>query len=84
VPVFVITNAKGLHGEVENTHYPKVGDPNPSVKVGIAKPDGGEIVWTKINEQQDQYFGMPYWKPDGSTLLVQWMPRSQDQLKIYE
>jgi dipeptidyl-peptidase-4 len=27
---------------------------------------------------------MPYWKPDGSSLLVQWMPRSQDQLKIYE
>ena len=84
VPVFTITNAKGLHGEVENTRYPKVGDPNPSVKVGIVSPDGGEVVWTKINEQDDQYFGMPYWKPDGSALLVQWMPRSQDQLKIYE
>jgi len=84
VPVFVITNAKGLHGEVENTHYPKVGDPNPAVKVGIVNPDGGDVVWTKINEKDDQYFGMPYWKPDGSSLLVQWMPRSQDQLKIYE
>ena len=84
VPEFVITNAKGLHGEVEYTHYPKVGDPNPSVKIGIISPKGGSAVWTKINEQQDQYFGMPYWKPDGSSLLVQWMPRSQDQLKIYE
>lgn len=83
VPVFVITNAKGLHGEVEQTRYPKVGDPNPSVKVGIVSPDGGAVVWTKINEQDDQYFGMPFWKPDGSALLVQWMPRSQDQLKIY-
>ena len=84
VPEFVITNAKGLHGEVEYTHYPKVGDPNPSVKIVIISPKGGSAVWTKINEQQDQYFGMPYWKPDGSSLLVQWMPRSQDQLKIYE
>lgn len=84
VPLFVITNAKGLHGEVEFTHYPKVGDPNPSVKIGIISPKGGTTVWTKINEKQDQYFGMPYWKPDGSALLVQWMPRSQDQLKIYE
>ena len=84
VPEFVITNAKGLHGEVEYTHYPKVGDPNPSVKIGIISPKGGTTVWTKINEKQDQYFGMPYWKPDGSALLVQWMPRSQDQLKIYE
>ena len=84
VPLFVITNAKGLHGEVEYTHYPKVGDPNPSVKIGIISPNGGAAVWTNINEKQDQYFGMPYWKPDGSSLLVQWMPRSQDQLKIYE
>ncbi len=84
VPVFTITNAKGLHGEVENTRYPKVGDPNPLVKVGMVNPDGGAITWTKINEQDDQYFGMPYWKPDGSALLVQWMPRSQDHLKIFQ
>ena len=84
VPVFTITNAKGLHGEVENTRYPKVGDANPAVKVGFINADGGNVVWTKINEKADQYFGMPYWKPDGSALLVQWMPRSQDELKIYE
>lgn len=84
VPSFVITNAKGLHGEVEYTHYPKVGDPNPAVKVGFVSPDGGSTVWTKINDQDDQYFGMPLWKPDGSALLVQWMPRSQDELKVYE
>ena len=84
VPMFTITNAKGLHGEVENTRYPKVGDPNPAVKVGIVNPDGGDVTWTKINAEVDQYFGQPYWKPDGSALLVQWMPRSQDELKIYE
>ena len=83
VPVFTITNSKGLHGEVENTRYPKVGDPNPAVKVGIVPPDGGAVTWSKIDEQADQYFGLPYWKPDGSALLVQWMPRSQDTLKIY-
>lgn len=84
VPVFTITNAKGLHGEVENTRYPKVGDANPTVKVGIVNPEGGDIVWTKIDEMKDQYFGMPYWKPVTNTLLVQWMPRSQDTLKILE
>ena len=84
VPVFTITNSRGQHGEVENTRYPKVGDPNPSVKVGIVNPGGGEIVWAKINEQGDQYFGLPFWKPDGSALLVQWMPRSQDTLQIYD
>jgi dipeptidyl-peptidase 4 len=84
VPVFTITDASGLHGVVETQHYPKVGDPNPEVKVGIVNPDGGNVVWSAFNEKDDQYFGLPYWKPDGNSLLVQWMNRLQDNLIIYE
>jgi dipeptidyl-peptidase 4 len=84
VPVFTITDANGLHGVVEKERYPKVGDPNPEVKVGIAKPEGGNIVWADFNAKDDQYFGQPYWMPDGSSLLVQWMNRLQDNLIIYE
>ena len=84
VPVFTITDGNGQHGYVEKERYPKVGDKNPEVKVGIANPDGGNIVWADFNPQDDQYFGLPYWKPDGSSLLVQWMNRKQNNLKIWE
>ena len=84
IPVFTITDAAGLHGVVETQRYPKVGDPNPEIKVGIAEPENSKIVWAAFNEKDDQYFGMPYWKPDGSSLLVQWMNRLQDNLIIYE
>lgn len=84
VPVFTITDAPGLHGVVEKEKYPKVGDPNPEVKVGVVKPDGGSVVWADFNPKDDQYFGMPYWMPDGSSVLVQWMNRLQDNLIIYE
>ena len=84
VPVFTITDATGLHGYVEKMHYPKVGDKNPEVKVGIVPPDGGNISWSDFDEKDDQYFGLPYWKPDGKSLLVQWMNRKQNQLKIWE
>jgi len=84
VPVFTITDGTGLHGLVEKERYPKVGDPNPEVKVGIVQPDGGNIVWADFNSRDDQYFGAPYWMPDGSSLLVQWMNRLQDNLIIYE
>jgi len=84
VPVFTITDAPGLHGVVEKERYPKVGDPNPEVKIGIVQPDGGNIVWADFNPKDDQYFGGPYWKPDGSSLLVQWMNRLQDNLIIYD
>ena len=84
IPVFTITDATGLHGVVETQRYPKVGDPNPEVKIGIVKPEGGNVVWAAFNEKDDQYFGQPYWKPDGSSLLVQWMNRLQDNLIIYD
>jgi dipeptidyl-peptidase 4 len=84
VPVFTITDGTGQHGLVEKERYPKVGDPNPEVKIGIVKPEGGNIVWADFNAKDDQYFGAPYWKPDGSSLLVQWMNRLQDNLIIYD
>jgi dipeptidyl-peptidase-4 len=83
VPEFTMTDAPGQHGQVSSLRYPKVGDPNPEVKVGIVAPNGGSIVWADFNEKEDQYFGLPYWKPDGSTLLVQWMNRLQNELKIW-
>ena len=83
VPLFPIYSETGQHGYSENTRYPKAGDPNPTVKIGFTSPEGGKVTWADFNEKDDQYFGMPYWTPDGNTALVQWMNRGQDQLIIY-
>jgi dipeptidyl-peptidase-4 len=84
VPVFMVVGEEGVHGRIEETRYPKAGDPNPDVRIGTVSAEGGAVVWSDFNEKEDQYFGMPYWKPDASALWVQWMPRSQDELRIYE
>jgi len=83
VPVFTMTDGNGQHGYVETVRYPKVGDHNPEVKVGIVPPGGGNTVWADFNQKDDQYFGLPYWAPDGSALWVQWMNRLQNNLKIW-
>ena len=83
VPLFPIVGETGQHGYVENTRYPKSGDPNPTVKIGITSTDGSSLVWADFDEKYDQYFGMPYWTPNASSLLVQWMNRGQDSLIIY-
>ncbi|HEY8388219.1 MAG TPA: DPP IV N-terminal domain-containing protein, partial [Parasegetibacter sp.] len=57
VPLFTITDADGQNGYVEKMHYPKAGDPNPEVKIGIVSPDGGAITWADFNAKDDQYFG---------------------------
>jgi dipeptidyl-peptidase-4 len=83
VPIFTLTDGNGQHGYVETVRYPKVGDANPAVKVGIVAPNGGNTTWANFNETDDQYFGLPYWAPDGSALWVQWMNRLQNNLIIW-
>ena len=84
VPVFPIYNSMGQHGYLEKTHYPKAGDPNPKVKIGVADVETGSVVWADFDSDVDQYFGTPFWRPDGSSLLVQWMPREQNELRLYD
>lgn len=85
VPVFTITDGSGgRNGYVETMRYPKVGDPNPEIKIGIVAPDGGNIAWGDFNAKDDQYFGVSYWRPDGKALWVQWMNRGQNHLIVYE
>lgn len=83
VPVFPIYSEKGQHGYLENTRYPKAGDTNPGVKIGTVPVTGGATLWADFNENEDQYFGAPFFTPEGR-LWVQWMPRDQNNLKIYE
>lgn len=83
VPMFPIYSEVGQHGFLERTRYPKAGDINPEVKLGIVPVGGGNIVWADFNAKDDQYFGQPFWTPDGSALWAQWMNRGQDHLIIY-
>lgn len=84
VPMFPIYNSDGQHGFIEETRYPKAGDPNPTVKIGWTSPTGGNITWADFNEQEDQYFGWPIWNPNNNSMWMSWMDRGQNNLKIYE
>ena len=83
VPMFPIYNSEGQHGSINETRYPKAGDPNPEVKIGFVSVRGGEIVWADFDSSKDQYFGIPFWNPEGTRFMVSWMDRSQDNLRMY-
>lgn len=84
VPMFPIYVADGQDGYLEETRYPKAGEENPRVQIGIIDLEQeSSVVWADFNPADDQYFGRPYWTPDGETLLVQWMNRRQNVLKLY-
>ena len=78
-PIYV---ADGQHGYLEKERYPKPGDKNPAVQIGIVQMGTNTTAWADFNAMDDQYFSMPFWAPDGQ-LWVQWMNRKHNQLKIY-
>jgi dipeptidyl-peptidase-4 len=82
MPIFPIYVADGQHGYLENNRYPKPGDKNPDVRIGIVNIENGATTWADFNEKEDQYFGTPVWTPGGQ-LWISWMNRGQDQLKVY-
>lgn len=64
VPMFPIYSAAGQDGTLRNTRYPKAGEPNPEVKIGIIDLNKEGIVWADFDEKDDQYFGTPFWGAD--------------------
>lgn len=82
VPTFPIYVIKDQYGYLENEHYPKAGDKNPEVKLGIVDIETTKTIWADFNEKDDQYFGTPVWTPAGQLWAV-WMNRGQDNLKLY-
>jgi dipeptidyl-peptidase-4 len=85
VPVFTLNRldeADGIHGKLEQVPYPKAGDPNPMVKMGIADIATGKTTWVKTDSDVDQYIAWPFWTPDSRKLAVQVVNRDQNDLKI--
>ena len=83
VPVHIITDGSGQHGLEERERYPKVGDPNPRIKIGMIDLNDLHTTWADFNEKDDQYFAQPQWTTSGDALWVQWINRLQNHLIIY-
>ena len=85
VPVFTLNRldeADGIHGSLEVVPYPKAGDPNPMVRMGIADIATAKTVWVKTDYSVDQYMAWPFWTPDGKKLAIQVLNRGQNDLSI--
>jgi dipeptidyl-peptidase-4 len=74
VPLFTLNRLDeedGIHGTLEIVPYPKAGDPNPKVKMGIADIATAQTTWVKTDYSLDQYIAWPFWTPDSKKLAIQ-------------
>ncbi len=84
VPEYVIVDDNPEPQNVERTRYPRVGEPNPDVRVGIVTVAGSEPRWVDLSSYVTGQFIVPgvAWLHGGGRLMVCVQDRSQTWMDV--
>jgi dipeptidyl-peptidase 4 len=78
-PQVSLLNARGL---LEPERYPKAGDPNAEVRVGIVPATGGETKWMNLGETRDFLLARVVWSPTSREIMAERLNRVQNKLDL--
>ena len=81
---FTISDHVPVRGEDEFLSYPKAGDPNPLVAVGMASTEQqGSIAWVDLSKYDSEILvSNVSWRPDSSQMILQVQNREQTYLDL--
>ncbi len=84
VPTYPIANLIPTHPTVDNEKYPKVGDPNPEVKIGVTDVDKGrdKVRWISFTGDAEAYIPRFGWVREG-VVWAEVLNRNQDKMDLY-
>ena len=82
VPTYPIVNWMPTHPTVDMEKYPKAGDPNPVVRLGLVSASGGRTRWVSLTSDRDAYIPRFGWVRDG-LLWAEVLNRAQDEMDLY-
>jgi len=68
---------------VTTQKYPKVGEKNPSVRVGIIDVGSSTTTWASIDPSSYEYVARVDWLPDNKRFSVRTLNRLQTELRVY-
>jgi len=82
IPTYPLTDWLEIHPPTEMMRYPKAGDPNPVVRLGVIDSDGGKPKWLELKQEADSYIPRFGWiAQDLAYAMV--LNRAQTQLDLY-
>ncbi|MGQ9634485.1 MAG: S9 family peptidase [Bryobacteraceae bacterium] len=81
-PLYPHADLLPLRPVYEPQRYPKAGEPNAEVRLGVVAAAGGSTRWMRLNETQDALLARVKWAPDGRALFVQKLNRIQNRLDL--
>jgi dipeptidyl-peptidase-4 len=82
VPTYPITDWLPTHPNMEYEKYPKVGDPNPAVKLGVVDAEKGKVRWISLTSDQDSYLPRFGWVREG-VVWAEVLNRTEDKMDLY-
>jgi len=82
VPTYPIANLIPTHPTVDYEKYPKVGDPNPTVRLGVADTDKGKVRWISLNHDPESYIPRFGWVREG-VIWAEILNRNEDKMDLY-
>lgn len=82
VPTYPLVDFTPRYPSVEPQRYPKAGETNPTVRIGVLDVESGDTTWLEPGGGQQSYVARVRWLPDGSAVAVQRLSREQDRLEL--
>lgn len=83
VPTIQITDWEGQYPEWTVMPFPKVGQPNSEVRIGVVEVASGETRWMDPGVEGEYYVPRIYWTSDPNTLAVVTLNRPQNHLRLF-
>ncbi len=81
-PVYPQVDLKGMRAMFEPQRYPRAGEPNAEVRLGVVAAGGGPTRWMDLGETRDSLRARFFWLPDSRGLAVVRMNRVQNRLDL--
>lgn len=81
VPQYTLVDDLPYHPTVERWHYPKAGDPNPIVRLGVIHTSSGSLQWVDTSTYSDFLIVNVGWTPDND-VVYQIQDRRQTWLDL--
>jgi dipeptidyl-peptidase 4 len=83
VPRYTVVDDIPQHPDVEVYPYPKAGDPNPKVSLGVVPVTGGSVVWADTRAYGTEILIVDVaWTPDSAHVAFQVQDREQTWLDL--
>ncbi|MSR20588.1 MAG: S9 family peptidase [Gemmatimonadetes bacterium] len=82
-PTIQITDWEGQYPRWTVMPYPKVGQPNSDVRIGVVDVASGETRWMDVGIADEHYVPRIYWTSDPNTLAVVTLNRLQNHMQLF-